>query len=77
MTTPYERYRSLKWSIELLREMRIDPAIPDNYKQQILMTLRHLPTPAEWDQIVDSLEGRIDQPRDPFVPHWLSTKEDT
>lgn len=57
MTTPYERYRALKWSLELMQELQSnETAVPGEYRQQIEAIMQHLPTLEELDAITDAEE---------------------
>lgn len=73
MTMPYERYRSLKWSIELMQELHSKKtSVPEKYRDQINAIMAHLPTLEELDAIADADEAYAESSDEIFPMAYLS-----
>ena len=69
MTMPDERARALRFAGEILREMRSREDVPQDLKQQARRTLRHFPTPAELQRMIQDVDQ---MPREFLDQHWLA-----
>jgi hypothetical protein len=62
MTLPDERYRSIEWARDFLRDL-LDPSktpkVPKNVRQRAYSVLKHFPANYEMENIASKSDGKI------------------
>jgi hypothetical protein len=68
MTMPHERARALRFAGEVLRDLQLNPDVPESVKREARVTLRHYPEPHELKSMIEAVD-RLTRSGD--CVHWL------